>query len=708
MARIQLQGDKASNQADTSQAPAHPQKCFVSDDVRHMLDAMPHLIWMCKSGIGYANNALRSYIGQEQLQLSDLEWMKYLHPEDAEHMYNLWTNAQKTGQKIEKECRIRNQQGVYQWFLLLACSEENSSGGLDWTISCTNVHDRAIMLRETADLLRAHTDMLDVSVDCIKIVRPNGTVSHMNRSGCIALLGKENEKNFGMPWLDLLPPEVRHKGQKAINDAVKGKNARFAGMSGEGEGRQYWDNILTPVINEDGDTTSILCVSRDVTLQKIAEDKLRISSEFDELIGLMNRRAFKKNLKHSLTQCRLNGKSLGMMLIDLDHFKHINDTLGHSAGDHLLRVLSRRLANCLNQNAYISRLGGDEFAIVVHQLDSVDEMHKATAKVLKQLDAPITYAGKLINGGMSIGCAMYPADAKDVTGLMKCADTALNDLKDRGRGGFRMYGHEMYALAMQRAQQLNTAREIIRHNRIEPFYQPKVRLDNRELIGFEALLRWRDEENTVFLPATVAEAFNDYELATKISETMQTRIFADMAHWLAAGVKVVPVSINASPVEFMRDNYAEILLKRIAHYAVPHHLIEIEITEHILADRGYEYVVRALKKLKTAGVRIALDDFGTGHSSLAHLRDYPVDCLKIDCDFVNRMNEEKSINAIVEGIAKLGPILSLDIIAEGIETVQQLESLRDVGCNMGQGFLFSKAICAHDAEMLMHHSPKQI
>ena len=185
---------------------------------------------------------------------------------------------------------------------------------------------------------------------------------------------------------------------------------------------------------------------------------------------------------------------------------------------------------------------------------------------------------------------------------------------------------------------------------------------------------------------------------------MQTRIFADMAHWLAVGVKVVPVSINASPVEFMRDNYAETLLKRIAHYAVPHYLIEI--TEHILADRGYEYVVRALKKLKAAGVRIALDDFGTGHSSLAHLRDYPVDCLKIDCDFVNRMNEEKSINAIVEGIAKLGPILSLDIIAEGIETVQQLESLRDVGCNMGQGFLFSKAICAHDAEMLMHHSPK--
>ena len=166
---------------------------------------------------------------------------------------------------------------------------------------------------------------------------------------------------------------------------------------------------------------------------------------------------------------------------------------------------------------------------------------------------------------------------------------------------------------------------------------------------------------------------------------------------------MVPISINASPVEFMRDNYAELLMKRLEQHAIPAHLIEIEITEHILSERGSEFVIRALRKLKQHGIRISLDDFGTGHSSMTHLRDYPVDCLKIDYAFVNRMNEEKSINSIVEGITRLGPILSLDVIAEGVETLQQLESLRLVGCVYGQGFLFSQAISADEVQhMLMH------
>ena len=704
MPRSYLQSDSILSQADTSPKAIIPSKGQMSDALKFAVDLLPHLVWVTSLTTHYANSALKQYIGIENNHISETEWMKFIHPEDAEHIYNLWMHAQKIGKKFEKECRIKNQHtGEYEWFLLLAQNILPNTTHFNWMITCTNIHERAVLLRETSDMLRAHTDMLDVSVDCIKIVRPNGTVSHMNRSGCLALLGREREKKFGMKWLDLLPPEVRSKGQKAISDAIKGKNGRFAGMSGVGEHRQYWDNILTPVINENGETTSILCVSRDVTLQKIAEDKLRVSSEIDELTGLMNRRSFKKALKNSIVQSREAKKIVGMILVDLDHFKHINDTLGHPAGDHLLKVLSKRLANCLKDNAYVARLGGDEFAIIISHMTDAEEMHQVATQVLQQLDSPITYQGKLINGGMSMGGAIYPTDAKDVLGLMKCADTALNDLKDRGRGGFRRFSHEMYEVTALRAQQLDTARDILRGNLIEPFYQPKVRLDTRELIGFEALLRWRDAEGVVRLPSTIVEAFNDYELASKITEIMQTRIFQDIAMWLAQGVDVVPISINASPVEFMRDNYAEKLLKRLSFYNIPHELVEIEITEHMLAERGYEYVIRALKKMKNAGVRIALDDFGTGHSSFTHLRDYPVDCLKIDCGFVNRMNEEKSINAIVEGIAKLGPILSLDIIAEGIETDLQLQSLQAVGCNMGQGFLFSRAICADDAICMMQN-----
>ncbi|MDN5435215.1 MAG: diguanylate cyclase, partial [Acinetobacter sp.] len=512
----------------------------------------------------------------------------------------------------------------YQWFLLIAQSTVYKQQFFDWTITCTNIHERATLLRETSESLKANTDMLDVSVDCIKIITPDGYVSHMNKSGCIALLGQEKVKTFGMEWLGLLPPEVREQGKKAIKEAAKGKNARFAGKSVFGNLTMYWDNILTPVVNENGQTTSILCVSRDITKQRIAEEKLRVICEFDEMTSLMNRRAFKRRLKASISKARENRSKIGLLLIDLDHFKHINDTLGHSAGDHLLKVLSKRLAHCLDENAYISRLGGDEFAVVIDHVESHEQIEAVSKKLLQQLDAPITYSGKLLNGGMSIGGSIYPHDAKDGSGLLKCADAALNDLKERGRGGIRMFGVDMFEIAQSKAKQLNTARQIIRNNQVEPFYQPKVKLDDCSIIGFEALLRWRDVEGNVYLPATVAEAFNDFELATKISETMHDKIFTDISHWIKQGFNVVPISINASPVEFMRDNYAEILLKRLTQYAIPHHLVEVEITEHVLADRGYEYVIRALKKLKQEGVRIALDDFGTGHSSMTHIRDYPV------------------------------------------------------------------------------------
>ena len=701
MSILDLQNDSMMNQAEGSKNKQTPTKAQLSDDFKRALDQIPQMVWLTKAGIGYANSILKNYIGSESQDLHHRDWIRCLHPEDAEHFYNIWMHAQKSGQSFEKECRIKGTNGEYFWFLVNAKSNSNSGQFYDWTVSFTNIHERAVQLRETADMLRANTDMLDVSVDCIKIITPTGQVSHMNKSGCRALLGKERVRKFGMEWLGLLPPEVRDQGSKAIKIAAKGQNSRFAGKSVSGNITMYWDNILIPVINESGETSSILCVSRDITLQRVAKNKLKISSEYDELTGLMNRRSFKAKLKQSIAHAKRTKTKVGMMFIDLDHFKNINDTLGHSAGDHLLRVLSKRFSKCLDENAYVSRLGGDEFAVIVTNLKNVEHLEQVSKQLLKRNESPVTFAGKLINGGMSIGGAIFPQDATEGIELMKCADTALNDLKERGRGGFRLYNTEMMEVAEQKTQQLETARYIIREQLIEPFYQPKVRLDNREIIGFEALLRWKDSEAKVYFPATIVEAFNDYELATKISLIMHERIFTDMSNWMNQDLRVVPISINASPVEFMRDNYAELLIKRLEQYQIPPQLIEIEITEHILSERGSEFVIRALKKLKEYGIRISLDDFGTGHSSMTHLRDYPVDCLKIDYAFVNRMNEEKSISSIVEGIAKLGPILSLDVIAEGIEAVEQLDSLQLVGCQFGQGFLFSRAICASEAKSML-------
>jgi EAL domain-containing protein (putative c-di-GMP-specific phosphodiesterase class I) len=251
------------------------------------------------------------------------------------------------------------------------------------------------------------------------------------------------------------------------------------------------------------------------------------------------------------------------------------------------------------------------------------------------------------------------------------------------------------------ARQLILARQLIRDNSIFPFYQPKVRLKDKKLVGFEALLRWHDEHGDVQLPSRIYKSFQDYDLATRISEKMQTSVFQDIAQWLKQGTSVLPVSINAAPVEFLRDNYAETLLKRMQFYKIPPELIEIEITELSLAEGGASYVIRALNLLKKAGLRISLDDFGTGHSSLTRLKDYPVDCLKIDRSFVVGMQNDPSILAIVRAISQLGPGMSLDILAEGIEVTEQLNTLIDCDCHIGQGFYFYQPMSSSDALQLL-------
>ena len=661
-----------------------------------LIDLIPQLFWLNNETDEYLNLPMRQYLGLNSASESNFSLLEYIHPDDVQSLDDFLHQPTKCISKFEQTCRIRNYQGQYQWFLIQGELSEGSARGFQ--LSCTNIHQGMNVYFESLALLHAHSNMLNASVDCIIVIEPDGAVTHMNKSGCLAYLGTTEVDGFGMSWIGLLPETIRKKARKALREANHGKNTRFNGQSISNNEVRYWDNVLTPVLDVNGKTQSILCVSRDITLQHLAEKKLRKGSEEDELTGLNNRRAFKEKIRKLLTHARDKKQKLAVMLMDLDHFKTINDTLGYAAGDHLLRILSKRLKHILEERAFLARLGGDEFGVIIPHVRDIDELNEIAHKILKQLEIPITFSGNYIYGGMSIGCALYPDDAMDVIELMKCADTALNDVKAQGRGGMRMFDQDMFNAVREHSKQLNCAHQIIRNFAIEAFFQPKICLDTEKIIGYEALLRWRDDQNNIQSPARIAAAFNDYELSSRISEIMQHQVFKQITEWIAKGLRVVPISINAAPVEFMRDNFAELFLKRLKTYHIPAKFVEIEVTEYHLAERGYEYVIRALKKLKANGVRIALDDFGTGHSSLTHLRDYPVDIIKVDCSFVQRLSDDKSIYAIVEGLAKLGPILSMDIIAEGIETETQLQLLREMGCHIGQGYLFSPPICAEQAE----------
>ncbi|MGJ3435706.1 bifunctional diguanylate cyclase/phosphodiesterase [Serratia sp. Je.1.23.a] len=664
------------------------------DMANEIFNGLPNLIGMGNSLGGHFNKLWCEYTGISSFDNPGACWLKALHPAEYPLIEPLWQQAIATATSFVNEVRLRQYNGEYRWFLLsFGAKKKPDSEETDWFLSGTDIHDSVLEKQRITTTLAAQKNMLDASVDCIKVINNDGTLLHINRAGSVALGIDEHQPQFGMPWLNLLQPEVRSRGKKALRKVLTGKNARFAGLSATPDGKlQHWDNILSPVFDNEDRIENILCVSRDVSSQRIAEKRLLIASQYDELTGLPNRRLFKKRLKQEMKRALSSNKSLGLILLDLDHFKLVNDTLGHAAGDHLLRVLSRRLTAYLNPNSFVSRLGGDEFAIVIGDVENEQDIYKIANTFLLQLESPITHGGKALHCGMSIGCALYPQDARDASELMKCADTALYELKDGGRGGVYMFNPQMMDKAKERAAQLNHARQIVRDNQIRPSYQPKVSLATGAIVGFEALLRWYCPHHGMKMPDTVVEAFNDYELATKISETMQMKVFADIATWIASGVEVLPVSLNAAPIEFLRDNYAETFLRRLQMFRIPHHLIELEVTEHAFNKHGSKYVLRALQMLKEMGIRIALDDFGTGHSSFTHLMDYPLDCIKLDRDFIRRMNNEPAILGIVESMGILGQKLSIDIIAEGIETEQQRQTLRDSGYHLGQGFLFSQAV----------------
>jgi diguanylate cyclase (GGDEF)-like protein/PAS domain S-box-containing protein len=681
-------------------------KNYPIDMYNEIFDDLPGLICFGNHQSGHFNTLWRDYTGAVAGARAPDAWLNALHPEDYPRLQAQWLQAISALSPFVAEARLRERSGDYRWFMLsFNVREDGGFPALRWHLSATDIHQQALQRQQNALELTAQQNMLDASVDCIKVINNDGTLLHMNRSGSLALGIDENQKTFGMPWLELLPPEVRRRGRKAVRNVLNGKNARFAGLSITPHGKaQHWDNILTPVTDEHGAITNILCVSRDVTSQRVVEQRLLIASEYDDLTGLPNRRLFKKKLKQEMKRALHANKSLGLVLLDLDHFKLVNDTLGHAAGDHLLRVLAKRLGGCLNESSFVARLGGDEFAVVISDVEDEQEIVRIANKVLLQLESPITQDGKALQCGMSIGCAIYPKDARDASELMKCADTALYELKDGGRGGVYLFDQKMMDKAKERALQLNYARQIVRDNRIQPSYQPKVSLCDGSIIGFEALLRWHCPLRGIQTPNTVFEAFNDYELATKISAAMQMKVFADMARWIESGEQVVPVSLNVSPIEFLRDNYAEAFLRRLLMFRIPHHLIELEVTEHVFHKQGSKYVLRALRMLKEMGIRIALDDFGTGHSSFSHIMDYPMDCLKLDCGFVHRMHDEPAILAIVESIGILGQKLSIDLIAEGIETERQRQTLYEAGYRIGQGYLFSKAVEAHQVPALLRQT----
>jgi diguanylate cyclase (GGDEF)-like protein len=419
----------------------------------------------------------------------------------------------------------------------------------------------------------------------------------------------------------------------------------------------------------------------------------------DPLTGLPNRAYFQQRLD---ARDRASER-IAVAFLDVDEFKLTNDTMGHEAGDVLLVTLAQRLRDTVSSPDFIARLGGDEFAVILHVADSA-ELDRRCQRLIESVNRPWEYQGRLLDCRVTIGATLAEHDpcSKEI---LKQADLALYQSKASGRGRYRLYHPAMWGGILERQRTLTNASDALGWNIIRPFYQPKIDLRSGKTVGFEALLRLCFPDGEVRGPEEIEAAFDNAALAAEIGARMAELVLDDVNEWRRAGIPFGHVAINVGAVELRSRDFGTALLAALERKQVPPECIQIEVTEGVLFGRGAEHVSRSFELLARAGVKLALDDFGTGFASLTHLKQFPVDFIKIDRRFVQNLQNDREDGAIVEAILSLAHALNIEVVAEGVEQASQRDLLAALGCQYGQGFLFGRAVPAATVPQLLSQPP---
>ncbi|HEX7853702.1 MAG TPA: EAL domain-containing protein [Sphingobium sp.] len=495
---------------------------------------------------------------------------------------------------------------------------------------------------------------------------------------------------IGQNWLAHIYEGDREAAHAALENAKAARPANLVMSRTDIPGQRRWFDIA---FNKTSDESGrLIVVARDITHQKKSEEEAIWMAQHDALTGLPNRTLLQHRLDEALARADQQA-AVAMLILDVDNFKSINDTVGHDGGDALLCAFADRLQAAVAQGDLVARTGGDEFALIVAARSDGD-VERIAARIFEELREPISHGGRLLECGASIGASFIPRDGKTRSEIMKAADIALYAAKTAGRAQLRIFETGMMTEVEQHQMMIASARHALTHDTIVPHYQPKVSLRTSKVVGFEALLRWRDPEGRIRTPDGLSAAFEDPALSGPLSDRMLETVLDDIQHWSLAGLAFGHVAINVAGADFRRGGFAKRIISSLAARNLPPDCIQIEITENVFLGHGTDDVDRALKTLSEHGIRIALDDFGTGYASLSHLTQFPVNLLKIDRSFIQQIGSSANVEAITSTVINLGHCLGLEVVAEGIETVAQEAYLMNIGCDTGQGFLYSRAVPA--------------
>jgi diguanylate cyclase (GGDEF)-like protein/PAS domain S-box-containing protein len=450
-----------------------------------------------------------------------------------------------------------------------------------------------------------------------------------------------------------------------------------------------------------GDRVLFTLTTRDITMRRRVEAQLLEKQQHlnhlahhDQLTGLPNRLFLAAHLPGAIEEAKRTNSMLAVLFLDLDRFKHINDSRGHETGDKLLKAVAQRIRTTTRTGDIVVRMGGDEFIVVLKTVSTADQINEAATRITEALSAPVLIDGRPLVTTASIGVSLFPRDGSTMGELLRQSDTAMYQAKDRGRNNFQLFSPVMERKLKERISIESSLRAALQARQLDVHYQPIVDIESHRVVALEALLRWRHPAHGFLPPERFVEVAEETGLIVPIGEFVLERALEDAARWRSAGAVIVPIAVNVSAVQLQRSDLAATIERLSGKHAVSPNMLQLELTESALFERhnnrNGESSRDAIVRLRELGARIAIDDFGTGYSSLSYLKQWRVDYLKIDRSFVRDLVTDMSDLAIVEAIIAMAKHLNIEVVAEGIEGWQQLDKLRQLGCSYAQGFLLAR------------------
>ena len=527
--------------------------------------------------------------------------------------------------------------------------------------------------------------------DAVLVTDLGGNVTYLNEAA-ESLTGWTRQAAAGQPLNQVFNIIDGASRQAAVNPARRAmEENRTVGLAANcvllrRDGTESGiEDSAAPIHDRHGQVSGAVIVFRDVSQSRAMTIKMAYLAQHDFLTGLSNRALLNERLGQAISFARRHGKQIGLLFLDLDHFKEINDSHGHETGDHVLRAIADLLRRCVRTTDTVCRQGGDEFVILLAEIERPEDAAQVAEKVLAALAKPLLVDGQMLQVAASIGISIFPDDGEEVDTIIQHADTAMYHAKSNGRKSYNFFKNDMNRQIVRRRSAESSLHHALDDGEFLLHYQPQVDLATGRMVGMEALVRWRDPKQGLIYPDAFIPLAEQSDMIVPMGHWVRLEACRQIQHWREAHKTPLPVAINVSAMEFRHPRFIESLEKILEETGLEPSSIELELTESVLMEDA-EMAVTRLKTLKDMGVRIAVDDFGTGYSSLSYLRRFPIDTLKIDKSFVLEISTAPKTATIIGAVIGLGRNLGHRVIAEGVETEEQSTFLQEQGCRLGQGF----------------------